>query len=152
MKSFDPNIDFEDASTWDLQRLPLTNKLNMYEHYSVVYERFMWDARMEPGVIEAFAKNWGTDELLVSFDNLTVILPNLRPVRAPWPHVDQAPRKRGMHCVQGIINLSHAGPDDGSLTAIPGSHRLVEEFFETQTNPATWEFKDYRYFSKDDMA
>jgi hypothetical protein len=152
MKSFDPSIDFDDASTWDLQRLPLTNKLNMYEHYSVVHERFMWDARMEPGVIKAFAKIWGTDELLVSFDNLTVTLPNLRPVRDPWPHVDQAPRKRGMHCVQGIINLSHAGPDDGSLMAIPGSHRLVEEFFETQTDPATWEFKDNRYFSKDDMA
>ena len=152
MRSFDADIDFDDPSTWDPQRLPLTKKLNMYEHYCVVHERFMWEARMEPGVIEAFAKIWGTDELLVSFDNLTVTLPNLRPVRDPWPHVDQAPRKRGMHCVQGIINLSYAGPHDGSLMAIPGSHSLVEEFFETQTDPATWEFKDNRYFSKGDMA
>lgn len=107
---------------------------------------------MEPGVLEAFAEVWGTDELLVSFDALNVTLPNLKPVRDPWPHVDQAPRKRGLHCLQGIINLSHAGPDDGSLVVVPGSHKMVGEFFETKTEPSTWEFKDNRYFSKEDMA
>lgn len=107
---------------------------------------------MEPGVLEAFAKIWGTNELLVSFDALNVTLPNLRPVRDPWPHIDQAPRKRGLHCLQGIINLSHAGPDDGSLVAVPGSHRLVEEFFETETDPSSREFKDNRYFTKEDMT
>lgn len=152
MQSLDETFDPSEPSTWDLQRLPQTNKLSMYEHYSVVHEKWMWDARLEPGVLDAFAKIWGTKELLVSFDNVTVTLPNLRPVRDPWPHVDQAPRKRGMHCVQGIINLSKAGPNDGSLIVIPGSHRLVEEFFETQTSPAEWEWKDNRYFSKADMA
>jgi ectoine hydroxylase-related dioxygenase (phytanoyl-CoA dioxygenase family) len=107
---------------------------------------------MEHGVLDAFAKVWGTDELLVSFDSLNVTLPNLKPVRAPWPHIDQAPRKRGLHCVQGIINLSHAGPEDGSLVVIPGSQALVEEFFDTKTDPATWEWKDNRYFSEEDMA
>ena len=89
MKSIDPKIDFDDASTWDLQRLTHTNNLNMYEHYCVVHERFLWEARMAPGVIEAFAEIWGTDELLVSFDNLTVTLPNLRPVsqESDWEQV-----------------------------------------------------------------
>lgn len=152
MQSFDSGLDFKNASTWDIERLPIQTKLNTYEHYSVVHEKFMWEARMEPGVLEAFAKVWGTDELLVSFDSLNITLPNLKPVRDPWPHVDQAPRKRGLHCVQGIINLSHAGPKDGSLIVIPGSHRQIEEFFDTKTDPSTWEWKDNRYFSKDDMA
>ena len=112
----------------------------------------MWEARMEPGVLEAFARIWGTNELLVSFDSLNITLPNLKPVRDPWPHVDQAPRKRGLHCVQGIINLSHGGPDDGSLVVVPGSHNFIEEFFDTQTDPSTWEWRDIRYFSKDDMV
>lgn len=151
MKSFDPNLDFEDPSTWKIENLPVQTKLNTYENYGVIHERFMWDARMEPGVLDAFAKVWGTDELLVSFDSLNITLPGLKPVRTPWPHVDQAPRKRGLHCVQGIINLSHAGPEDGSLVVVPGSHRLNEEFFDTQTNPADWEWRDNRYFSEKEM-
>ncbi|GAD96500.1 hypothetical protein PVAR5_5156 [Paecilomyces variotii No. 5] len=151
LKSFDPTLDFSDSSTWERANLPVQTNRNTYEHYGVVHEKFMWDARMEPGVRDAFAKIWGTDELLVSFDSLNVTLPNLKPQRAPWPHVDQAPRKRGLHCVQGIINLSEAGPEDGSLVVIPGSHALVEEFFDTQTDPSAWEWRDNRYFSEQDM-
>ncbi|KAM0258908.1 hypothetical protein ACHAQJ_003564 [Trichoderma viride] len=151
LKSFDASLDLEDPSTWRKAQLPVQTDKNTYENYGVVHERFMWEARQEPGVIDAFAKVWGTDELLVSFDSLNVTLPNLKTARAPWPHVDQAPRKRGMHCVQGIINLSRAGPEDGSLVVIPGSHALVEEFFDTKTDPASWEWRDNRYFNDKDM-
>lgn len=151
LKSFDPALDLDNPSTWKLERLPIQTVRNTYENYAVVHERFMWEARMEPAVMDAFAKVWGTDELLVSFDALNVTLPGLKPVRAPWPHIDQAPRKRGLHCVQGIINLSHAGPEDGSLVVIPGSHALVEEFFDSKTDPSTWEWRDNRYFSEEDM-
>ena len=151
LKSFDPGFDSEQPKTWSLERLPIQTKLNTYEHYAVIHEKFMWDARLEPGVIDAFEKVWGTRELLVSFDSLNLTLPNLKPVRSPWPHVDQAPRKRGLHCVQGIINLSNAGEHDGSLVVVPGSHKLVEEFFDTQTDRSTWEWKDNRYFSDGEM-
>lgn len=152
LRSFDSSLDFAEPSTWKGADLPVQTKLNTYQHYSVAHERFMWEARMESGVLEAFAKIWSTDELLVSFDSLNVTLPNLKPVRDPWPHIDQAPRKRGLHCVQGIINLSSAGPDDGSLVVIPGSHKYTEEFFDTQTDASTWAWKDNRYFDDEDMA
>ncbi|KAF5008337.1 hypothetical protein FDECE_5380 [Fusarium decemcellulare] len=151
LKSFDSSLDLDDPATWKTANLPVQTDKNTYEHYSVVHEKFMWEARQEPGVIDAFAKIWGTDDLIVSFDSLNVTLPNLKEARAPWPHVDQAPRKRGMHCIQGIINLSHAGPEDGSLCVMDGSAALVEEFFDTKTDPATWEWKDNRYFSDEDM-
>ncbi len=35
----------------------------------------MWEARCEPTVIEPFAKLYGTDELLVSFDSFNIGLP-----------------------------------------------------------------------------
>ncbi len=152
LTSFDSNLDVNDPSTWKAANLPVQTDKNTYEAYGVVHERFMWEARQEPGVLDAFAKIWGTNDLLVSFDSLNVTLPGLKPIRAPWPHVDQAPRKRGMHCVQGIINLSHAGPEDGSLVVIPGSSKYVEEFFDTKTNPEDWEWRDNRYFSEEDMA
>ncbi|CAK7205977.1 hypothetical protein SEUCBS139899_008760 [Sporothrix eucalyptigena] len=151
LKSFDASLDLDDPSTWAKANLPLQTDKNTYEHYSVVHEKFMWEARQEPKVLEAFAKLWGTDELIVSFDSLNVTLPNLKEARAPWPHVDQAPRKRGLHCIQGIINLSKAGPEDGSLCVMDGSSALVETFFDEKTDPADWEMRDNRYFDDKDM-
>lgn len=153
LKSFKTPLDLNDPSTWTTQNLPVQTNLNTFENYGVVHERFMWEARMEPGILEAFKKIWGTDQLLVSFDSLNVTLPNRKdkPAREPWPHVDQSPLRRGMHCIQGILNLSHAGPEDGSLVVIPGSHALIEEYFDTQTDSSTWKTKDNFYFSKDMM-
>lgn len=123
----------------------------MYEHYAVTHERFYWEARMEPGVLESFSRLWGTNELLSSFDALNITLPNFKPARGPWPHVDQAPRKRGLHCVQGILNLSHAGPEDGSLIVIPRSNTYVEEFYDKFTKASEWEWKDKREFNDKDV-
>jgi hypothetical protein len=84
----------------------------------------------EPGVIEAFAKIWGTDELLVSFDAPNITLPGRKDITwAPWPHIDQSPTRKGFACVQAIINLSPAGPNDGGLMLYQGSSELFEQFF-----------------------
>ncbi|KAJ5939043.1 hypothetical protein N7466_002177 [Penicillium verhagenii] len=151
--SFNLGLDFNDPSTWVDRCLPVQGKANNYAGYSVVHERFMWEARMEPKILEAFAKIWGTDELLVSFDALNITLPNREdaPAKKPWPHVDQSPTRRGLHCVQGIINLSHAGPEDGSLILLPKSNTLSDEFFETQVDPSTWLKKDFRFLSDEEM-
>lgn len=153
LKSFDKGLDIDDPATWKRGNLPVQSKLNTFDNYCVVHEKFMWDARQEPGVIEPFAKIWGTEELLVSFDSLNVTFPGRKdkPPRAPWPHVDQSPLKRGLHCVQGIINLSHVGPEDGSLMLLPRSSQFYDEFLDTQTDPATWETKDWRRFSDKEM-
>lgn len=151
LRSFDPSFDSNDSSTWDLERLPSQNMLRMYLNYGVVHERFMWEARQEKKILDAFIKIWGTNELLVSFDGLNVTLPGLIPRNKPWPHIDQAPRKRGLHCIQGIINLSPAGEEDGSLVVCPGSHKIVEEFFDTHTKPAEWRLKDKYNFSEENM-
>jgi ectoine hydroxylase-related dioxygenase (phytanoyl-CoA dioxygenase family) len=153
LKSFGTPLDLDDPSTWTAENLPVQNKINTFQGYSVAHERFMWEARMEPKVLDAFAKIWGTDELLVSFDALNVTLPNQvdKPAQKPWPHVDQSPLRRGLHCVQGVINLSHAGPEDGSLIVLPRSNTVNEEFFDTQTDPSTWDKKDFRFFSEAEM-
>lgn len=66
----------------------------------------------EPGVVSAFEKLWGTNELLVSFDTINLTLPNAGSMGGskPWPHVDQAPERKGLSCVQGIINRTLRSP------------------------------------------
>jgi ectoine hydroxylase-related dioxygenase (phytanoyl-CoA dioxygenase family) len=153
LASFSSALDLDDPSTWVNDNLPVQSKVNTFNGYSVTHERFMWEARMEPKILEAFAKIWGTDELLVSFDALNITLPNRkdRPAQKPWPHVDQSPMRRGLHCVQGIINLSHAGPEDGALMVFPKSNTVTEGFFDAETDPSTWEQKDIRLFSKEEI-
>ncbi|KAM0561264.1 hypothetical protein ACHAPJ_003142 [Fusarium lateritium] len=153
LKSFGTDLDMNDPSTWKAENLPVQSKLNTFDNYCVVHEKFMWDARMEPGIVDSFAKIWGTEELLVSFDSLNITFPNRadKPARAPWPHIDQSPLKRGVHCIQGIINLSSAGAEDGSLMLLPKSNTLQDEFFDNETDPKTWEAKDWRRFSEEEM-
>jgi len=149
LKSFDnPELDFSNPETWIKQNLPVQTTISTFMAYCVTHEKFMWDARLEPGVIDAFAKLWRTDELLVSFDALNITLPNRKdvPRKLPWEHIDQSPFRRGLHCVQGIIQLSEAGPEDGGLMVYPGSHKLTEEFFDTQTDKSTWTTQDFYPF------
>jgi ectoine hydroxylase-related dioxygenase (phytanoyl-CoA dioxygenase family) len=108
----------------------------MYHGYSVSHEKFVWDARLETGVLDAFSKIWGTSNLLVSFDgiNMTLPLPSTkRPKSGRWPHQDQDSRIRGFQCAQGIINLIDNGPQDGGLVVMRGSHNFNDEFFETHS-------------------
>jgi hypothetical protein len=110
-----PTFSLDNRETWRVENLPVQTKINTFNAYGVSHEKFMWDARLEDGVVDAFAKIWGTRELLVSFDALNITLPNRTdvPRKEPWEHIDQSPGRRGLHCVQGISQLSEAGAEDG---------------------------------------
>jgi hypothetical protein len=154
LKSFGTDLDFKNPETWVRKNLPVQSKINTFHSYGVAHERFMWEARMEPGVLDAFALLWGTDQLLVSFDSLNVTFPNRKdvPRKGAWEHIDQSPLRRGIHCVQGIINLSTSGPEDGGLMVYPGSHTLNDEFFDTQTDKSTWDPLDRYLFDQKQLA
>ncbi|CZT45027.1 uncharacterized protein RSE6_05300 [Rhynchosporium secalis] len=153
ISSLRPGFDVNDPSTWIKKHLPVTSTINTFSTYGIAHEKFIWGARMEPGVLKVFEEVWGTSELLVSFDSLNVTFPNRRdvPRKQAWEHVDQSPLRKGVSCVQGIINLSEAGPEDGGLMCYPGSHLLSEEFFDTQTDARTWTRKDWYKFSKEEL-
>ncbi|KAI8280865.1 hypothetical protein K4K60_004620 [Colletotrichum sp. SAR11_57] len=99
--SFNKGLDLNDSTTWTNAHLPQSFKAGMYFNYCAAHEKYVWDARQEPGDV-----NW-----------------------SPWPHVDQAPERKGLSCVQGIINLSRAGPKDGGLLLMKGSSKLFDKFF-----------------------
>jgi hypothetical protein len=153
LKSFGTSLDLSNPDTWIKSNLPIQSKINTFTFYGITHEKFVWDARMEPGVLDAFASLWGTEELLVSFDSLNITFPNRKdvPRKPAWEHIDQSPLRRGLHCVQGIINLSVSGPEDGGLTVYPGSHNLIQEFFDTQTDKSTWDPADRYLFTPEEL-
>lgn len=154
LTSFGTDLDLSRPETWIKENFPIHSNINTFHFYSVAHEKFVWDARMEPGVLKAFESLWGTEELLVSFDSLNITFPNRTdvPRKPAWEHIDQSPLRRGLHCVQGIINLSNSGPEDGGLMVYPGSHKLNDEFFDTQTNKLTWDPLDFYMFSSEQLS
>ncbi|KAL2824416.1 hypothetical protein BDW59DRAFT_180283 [Aspergillus cavernicola] len=146
----------DDRSTWTPEHLPAHIKGGMYHGYRVQHEKFMWEARTEPGVLEVFSKLWGTDKLLTSFDGLNLTFPSGQPLpqTQPWPHIDQSPLRKGMQCVQGILNFAPNGPDDGGLLVMKGSTKLMPEFFETHPDVigrSTWGPTDWFGFDDKEL-
>ena len=114
--SFDNGFDINDRDTWTKENLPWSFKNGMYLNYCAAHERYVWETRQEQGVLDAFAKIWEIDELMVSYDTINITLPNAAEMGGskPWPHCDQAPERKGLACVQGIINGKFS---DFSMTA-----------------------------------
>lgn len=132
---FPNDFDINDRTTWTSENLPQSFNNGTYLNYCAAHERYVWDARQEPGVLAAFEKLWGTNELIVSYDGINITLPNagnMRGTSKSSPHVDQAPSRPGLSCVQGIINLSESGPKDGGLVVLEGSSRLFSQFFKSR--------------------
>lgn len=136
LEKFPFGFNRNDPNTWVPENLPAHMKGGMYHGYAVGHEKFVWDARLEPGVLKAFEKIWGTDELLASFDGINYTLPlpeGQRVPSTPWPHMDQNPHLLGLQCIQGIINFAPNGIKDGGLVVLKGSQALSEEYFQTHS-------------------
>jgi hypothetical protein len=130
LQSFGLGFDPNDESTWTADHLPVSFKGGMYFAYASTHEKFVWEARTEPKVVDVFTKLWGTNELLCSFDGMNITLPRQKDLTwSPWPHCDQNENRKGMQCVQGLLNFQPNGPKDGGLILMKGSAKLFDEFF-----------------------
>jgi hypothetical protein len=130
LQSFDLGLKLDDESTWTVGNLPVSFKGGMYFNYGSVHEKFVWEARTEPKVLETFETLWGTNELVCSFDGMNITLPRQKDLKwKPWPHVDQNQNRKGMQCVQGLLNFQPNGAKDGGLILMKGSTKLFDEFF-----------------------
>lgn len=160
LQSFNLGFDPDNESTWTQDHLPVSFKGGMYFAYASTHEKFVWEARTEPGVLDVFSKLWGTDELQCSFDGMNITLPRQKDLEwSPWPHCDQNPSRKGMQCVQGLLNYQPNGPKDGGLIVMKGSSKLFDQFFhetremaEHPDKPPEWlKFKDLFIFKEEDV-
>lgn len=96
LKKFDLGFDDKNPETWTGDHLPVSFKGGMYYGYGSTHEKFAWEARTEPAVVEIFEKLWETKELICSFDGFNVSMPNRKDITwSPWPHCDQNPERKG---------------------------------------------------------
>ncbi|KAK4699933.1 hypothetical protein P7C70_g6324, partial [Phenoliferia sp. Uapishka_3] len=134
-ESFPLGFKKEDPSTWDADHLPIHYTGGLFTGYAVAHEDFVWRARQEEKISQAFAEIWGTSKLICSFDAINISLPQgphgrkdiVPTVR--WPHQDQNPRKTNFELVQGLLAVTESGKDDGGLIVLKGTHLLQERFF-----------------------
>ena len=96
LNKFDLGFDENNPETWTADHLPISFKSSMYYSYGSTHEKFAWEARSEPAVIEIFEKLWEEKELLCSFDGFNIAFPNRKDISwSPWPHCDQNPERKG---------------------------------------------------------
>jgi len=106
----------------------------------------MWFLRGLKKLRGVFADLWGTSQLVASYDGAGVFRPyghnpEWKTTKKNWYHVDQAHRKRGLHCVQGLLTLTDATPETGGLVVVPRSHRFHGEVLRNYREPDNgWNF------------
>lgn len=137
-KFWEANTDFDgrgikrnDCRTWN-KWIGQPDTGILFTSGGATHSDFNWNTRLLPGVRKTFAKLWGDNDLLVSFDGANAFRPwKLNPswiTGGGWYHVDQnsliGPSRQGKVCVQGLITYYDVTPDSGGFCAIPGSHRL----------------------------
>ena len=133
LEELDTGIDRKDPKTWDDDRWPTAAHGGILPSYGIGHSKSQWYLRSIPNVKKAFAKIWGTEDLLTSFDGVSLWRPwNINPQwktesGQTWFHIDQHPISRpGKQCVQGLVNLLPTSEEIGGNVMVPGSHKFFK--------------------------
>ncbi len=116
--------------------------------YGVAHHQAAWEVRL--GIKPVFSGLWGTEKLLCSCDGIAIGRPpESGPTSFDNPpynsaannlHLDQGPKRVGLHCYQGAVYLEEALADDWCFLVIEKSHQLHEDYFSSHTTNAKTEF------------
>lgn len=131
LESLGSGIDRTNPSTWKDSNWPGDFKSGITGTSGANQQPSLWFLRGHPGVQEVFSTIWSveTSELITSMD--TILLwrhggqqAQTSPASGLNLHIDQNPfKKRGLHCVQGMIPFLEVTKDIGGLQLVPRSHR-----------------------------
>eukprot|EP00961_Rhodomonas_salina_P018332 246423-Rhodomonas_salina.1 len=109
----------------------------LIQHWGFGLAKYVWGTRGAPGVREAFTAIHWTEDLVVSFDGVSIYLPypEGRPYCGSenlWLHTDERfaytkanPKRR---VVQGWVNGYDVEPGSATLAVLTGSHKHHAEF------------------------
>ena len=121
------NIKREEPDSWKgiYQFFPLHNML--IQHFYIGHSQFVWDVRQNKAVHNVFSKIWKDDDLLVSFDGVSIHMPHEVTNRGfykqdSWLHTDQSYMRNGYECIQGMVTLYDVEEGDATLKILEGSH------------------------------
>lgn len=130
IEQLDTGVDRNDIKTWTNQHWPTVVHGGILSYHGIGQCEAQWYIRGKQRVKKAFAGVWGTDELLTSFDGMSLFRPwKMNPewktnASGGWLHIDQHPiHRQGLQCVQGLVNLLPMDRSCGGNVLIPKSHK-----------------------------
>jgi ectoine hydroxylase-related dioxygenase (phytanoyl-CoA dioxygenase family) len=141
LEGLDTGIDRNNNKTWNNNNWVLNYKQGMISH-TVSHSEFLWKVREHDNVINLYNQIYNTDQLLVSFDGITISRPPelgyTRASKTSWIHTDQNIIDDDLnniydgndYSVQGILNFNDSNDKDGCLLIWVGSHLLHTKLFE----------------------
>ncbi len=145
-----PDCKMDDRRNWK-EAFPIHAKIGIFAG-PAGQTQVMWDLRQDPRIVDVFARIWGTDDLIVSMDGLSLMCPpEIREgYWEPWLHVDQAilrrrdnaahsnlppvdfvsesPLRTKPFTIQGQFLFEDSFEGDGGFYCIPKSHLKFSEF------------------------
>lgn len=135
-KNFDVPFQKNEPTSWKtiFNMKPLHGML--FQTFALGHAQFAWDIRQHPQVNSIFAKLWNVqgDELLSSFDGVTISLPPEITGKGwhigDWYHSDQRFSNNNLHTIQGFINCYDIEEGDGTLTVLESSNKYHKTFAE----------------------
>ncbi|KAK7501783.1 hypothetical protein BaRGS_00006869, partial [Batillaria attramentaria] len=110
---------------------------SLVQRYRVGHLDPAWRVRLKSR--DVFAELWGTNRLLTSVDAVAIGRPPedgeemFAHPDCPngWLHLDQSPRRQGLHAYQGAVYLEQADEDDWTFEVLEGSHRFFDEYYNS---------------------
>jgi hypothetical protein len=161
LEALGTGIDRNNATTWEDDRWPTAVHGGILPGHGIGHCAAQWYVRSFESIKKSFASVWDDDDLLVSFDGVSLWRPwGRNPAwrtkqASSWFHIDQHPIGRpGFHCVQGLVNLLPMSEATGGNVVIPGSHRLFEslpERYETRMAKLPTSIDHFRFPNEDPL-
>lgn len=159
-QNFEVPMKKDDVKTWKSfsQLFPLHSML--LQRYGISHSQYYWNLRQNTDIVDIFATLWNVnrDELLVSFDGLSLHLPPEQTGRGwyknnNWMHVDQSYTRNNFECVQSFLTANEIREGDATLTFLEGSHNLhkkVGKKFKIEDKSDWYKLneKEYDYYLK----
>jgi hypothetical protein len=126
---FEVPIDRNNKATYKQITELFPNHKMLIQHWKIGHSKLAWEVRQNKKVIEAFAKIWGTEDLIVSFDGASIyILDKPNRESNSWFHVDQSYTRNNFECIQSWVNAYDTNEGDATLVILENSNSFHEEF------------------------
>ena len=98
-----PDFNKDDPSTWSIKTSPMMFAKGMAVFNGFGQSDFMWHLRLQPEIIDIFAKIYNDNNLITSFDGFSVFFDKAQKSPKDWWHIDQHP-KNPVYTVDSIHN------------------------------------------------
>lgn len=122
LNTISPSFQWNDKNTWTCKNAPI-----VFGKSSAVYCGFghcesIWYLRLQSKAKKAFQLAYDVDDLVVSFDGMSLFFSDKQQSQKSWLHQDQRSQDKRIS-YQGVLNLLERKSDDAGFICVPGSHK-----------------------------